>query len=288
MTDIPLSDGMCGVTTPLPIPLSSRSKDYNHWWKNVHSYEDVVNYCWGDVIKKLRIKEKDGNDELLVEVKKGIDHEDDINLRFTSTMSTEVRGKKLDKFSLSNDITTDVPFSIALNVKKTISLDINSSPYVIGRQETRPMSIDVLTGKHERMFVFLASIDNDGEVQSNADIFYARSGVKLINSNIGLAYGKDQYTLEEGVKLKGRNFASLSPYTSDGVSAKIIPDGEIDTVNLPKKIKGGGELLVQGFGEEDILKLSGETISYNQLKDDKDIFPEWLQIENINYFSWMN
>ena len=282
MADIPLSDGMCGVTTPLPIPLGSRSNDNNQWWKNIHLFEDVVNYCWGDIIK--RIKETNNNDQLLVEIKKNIDYEDEIDLRFTSNMSTEIRGKKLDKFALSNDITSDVPFSIALNVKKTVSLNINSSPYVIGRTESRPMSIDVLTGKHERMRVFPASFDNDGEVQSNADIFYARSGVKLINSSISLAYGQDLYTLEGGVTLKGRNFASFSPYTSNGGSAVIIPDGEIDTVVLPRNIKGNGDLLIQGFGDEDILKLSGETISYNQLKDDPGILPDWLLFKNINYF----
>ena len=76
MTDIPLSDGMCGVTTPLPIPLGTSTKDDNHWWKNIYSFEEVSNYCWADVIDKLRIKEKGSVDQLLVKVQKGIDNEE--------------------------------------------------------------------------------------------------------------------------------------------------------------------------------------------------------------------
>ena len=146
MTDIPLSDGMCGVTTPLPLPLGSSTRDDNHWWKNIYSFEEVSNYCWAEVIEKLRIKENDNSNQLLVKVKAGIDNEDSedpVSLRFTSTMPTKIKGKKLYRFSLNNDFTSDEPFSIDLNAKKTQWLQINSNPYVIGRSEIRPMSIDI-------------------------------------------------------------------------------------------------------------------------------------------------
>ena len=67
----------------------------------------------------------------------------------------------------------------------------------------------------------------------------------------------------------------------------IVSDGKIDTITLPKKIKGDGELLVEGFGEEDILKLVVDTISYDQLNNNTDILPEWLLIDGINWFQWM-
>jgi len=291
MTDIPLSDGMCGVTTPLPIPLGTSTKDDRHWWKNIYSFEEVSNYCWADVIDKLRIKEKGSVDQLLVKVQKGIDNEETeepISLRFTSTTPTEIKGKKLYRFSLNNDFTSDETFFIDLNAKKTEWLQINSSPYVLGRSEIRPMSVDILTGKHERMRVRSGIYDNDGVEHSTNDIFYARSGVKLIDSSISLAYGEDQFNLEEGVKMKGKNFVTLTTYTVDGGSAVLIPDREVDIVNLPKKIKGDGKLQIQGFGEEDILKLSGVTLSYDQIKNNTEILPEWLLIQNVNYFSWMN
>ena len=290
VASIPLSDGMCGVTTPLPIPLGTSTNDDSQWWKNIYSFEEVSNFCWADVIEKLRTKEKKSNDQLLVKVKKGIGNEeteDPINLRFTSTMPTEIRGKKLYRFTLGNDFTSDETFFIGFNVKSTQWLQINSSPYVIGRSEIRPMSVDVLTGKHKKMRVSAGIYDNDGIARSTNDIFHARSGVKLIDSSISLAYGEDQMILEEGVKLKGSNFVSFSPYTSDGEAAEIIPDGETDIIELPRKIKGGGKLLVQGFGEEDILKLSGDTFSHTQIKDNTDVLPEWLLFEDINYFSWM-
>ena len=273
----PPGDNECGTTLPLPVPFDSVPND-SQWWEGHWEHDEVVDYCWGDAIDKIKLKEIDGGAFDLTIGKK---INDELSLRLTQAKPLIVHGKRLKPNSrINNDITTNQPFAVTLDVNKTKTLWVEGDPYLIGRKEQRPLALDILRGSHASMRVRSSFEETD-------DIVNIKSQVKRISkSSITLREGRDQLTLEPGIKLKGRNFLTIGSLKVEGLASEI-PDGDVDRIIAPQQIKGGGELLVQGFGEEDIIQLDGINHSYLELESDKDLIPNWLLIENINWFNWM-
>ena len=193
-----------------------------------------------------------------------------------------VHAKRLKANSrINNDITTDEPFSLTLDVNKTTTLWVEADPYSVGRKEKRPLAIDVVKGSHTSMRIRGAFEGEDDEV-------IVRSRVKSLSDfSASLKEGRDRFTLESGVRLKRRNYLNIGTLDADKV-VTYVPHDDIDKITLPQKIKGSGELLIEGFGEEDIIKIGASSYSYEDIDADRSLIPNWLLIKNLNWFNWMN
>ena len=274
----PPGENECGITLPLPVPFDTIPND-THWWEGHWEYDEVVDYCWGDAIEQIELKEINGVFDLTIHKK----IKEELTLRFTKENPLVVHGKKLKANSrINNDITTDQPFAVTLDVKKTKSLRIESYPYLIGRMEQRPMMIDIVKGNHSSMKV-LGSLE-----ELNDKVTLGRQVKRFSDSSFSLMEGRDEFIVEPGIKFKGRSYLNIGSIKVVNEIASYIPDGDIDKIKLPTKIKGGGELFIQGYGEEDTIDLGISSYSYSDLKSDKTIIPDWLLIENINWFNWMD